>query len=152
MKQFVLLSVLLVFSLPVGFSIAGCAGSNPNNYCIKNGHGYGLKTNQVAAINLPGNTIGVSLAFGQTGQLQTPTATNCNGGTESVTAYTYGSSNLNLVDVNASSGALCGGTWNRHSPGGIPDYTICTAPTPAAIAAGCTGPSGAPICVIQMTA
>ena len=84
MKQFVILSVLLVFSLPVGFSIAGCAGTNPNNYCNKSGHGYGLKTNQVAAINLPGNTTGISLAFGQTGQLQSPTATNCNGGAESV--------------------------------------------------------------------
>jgi trimeric autotransporter adhesin len=148
MKRFLILSVLLVFSLPVGFSIAGCAGSNPNNYCIKNGHGYGLKTNQVAAINLPGNTTGVSLAYGQTGQLQSPTATNCNGGTESVTTYTYGSSNLNLVDVNPTSGALCGGTWNRHSPGGIPDFTICTAPTPAAVANGCTGDT----CLVQMTA
>ena len=72
MKQFVILSVLLVFSLPVGFSIAGCKGTNPNNYCNKTGYGYGLKTNQVAAINLPGNTTGISLAFGQTGQLGSP--------------------------------------------------------------------------------
>jgi len=150
MKQFVILSVLLVFSLPVGFSIAGCKGTNPNNYCNKSGYGYGLKTNQVAAINLPGNTTGISLAFGQTGQLQSPTATNCNGGAESVASYTYGSTNLNLVDVSAT-GALCGGTWNRHSPGGIPDYTICTAPTAAAIAAGCSGTTAA-ICVVQMTA
>ncbi len=147
MKQFVILSVLLVFSLPVGFSIAGCKGTNPNNYCNKSGFGYGLKTNAVAAINLPGNTTGISLAFGQTGQLQSPSATNCNGGAESVSTYVYGSTNLNLVDVSAT-GTLCGGTWNRHSPGGIPDYTICTAPTPAAIAAGCTGTT----CLVQMTA
>src|SRR5271170_6814639 len=147
MKRFLVLIVLLVFSLPVGFSIAGCAGTNPNNYCNKSGFGYGLKTNQVAAINLPGNTIGISLAYGQTGQLQSPNATNCNGGAESVSAYTYGSTNLNLVDISAT-GALCGGTWNRHSPGGIPDYTICTAPTPA-IAAGC---SAGTTCLIQMTA
>jgi len=150
MKQFVILSVLLVFSLPVGFSIAGCKGTNPNNYCNKSGYGYGLQTNQVAAINLPGNTTGISLAFGQTGQLQSPTATNCNGGSESVAAYTYGTTNLNLVDV-SSTGALCGGTWNRHSPGGIPDFTICTAPTPAAIAAGCSG-TGDTTCLVQMTA
>src|SRR5271170_3850177 len=99
MKQFVILSVLLVFSLPVGFSIAGCKGTNPNNYCNKTGFGYGLKTNQVAAISLPGNTTGISIAFGQTAQLGSPAATNCNGGTESVSIYTYGSSNLNLVDV-----------------------------------------------------
>jgi hypothetical protein len=147
MKRFLILSALLVFSLPVGFSIAGCAGTNPNNYCNKTGYGYGLKTNQVAAINLPGNTTGISLAFGQTGQLQAPSATNCNGGTESVAQYTYGSTNLNLVDV-SSSGALCGGTWNRHSPGGIPDFTVCTAPTAAAIQNGCSGTT----CVVEMTA
>jgi hypothetical protein len=87
MKRFLILSFLLVFSLPVGFSIAGCAGTNPNNYCNKSGYGYGLKTNQVAAISLQPQTIGISLAYGQTGQLQSPTATNCNGGTESVAAY-----------------------------------------------------------------
>jgi trimeric autotransporter adhesin len=150
MKQFVILSVLLVFSLPVGFSIAGCAGTNPNNYCNKTGYGYGLKTSQVAAITLPGNTTGISLAFGQTGQLSSPAAANCNGSAVSVPSYTYGSTNLNLVDVSAT-GSLCGGTWNRHSPGGIPDYTICTAPTPAAISAGCSG-AGATTCVVQMTA
>jgi trimeric autotransporter adhesin len=147
MKRFLILSVLLVFSLPVGFSIAGCAGTNPNNYCNKTGFGYGLKTNQIAAINLPGNTTGISLAFGQTGQLPSPNATNCNGGAESVASYTYGTTNLNLVDVSAT-GALCGGTWNRHSPGGIPDFTICTAPTPGAISIGCSGTT----CEVQMTA
>jgi hypothetical protein len=148
MKRFLILSVLLVFSLPVGFSIAGCAGTNPNNYCNKSGYGYGLKTDQVAAINLPGNTTGISLAYGQTGQLSSPSATNCNGGTQSVSAYTYGSTNLNLIDVNPNTGALCGGTWNRHSPGGIADFTICTAPTPAAVASGCTDN----ICEVQLTA
>jgi hypothetical protein len=152
MKRFLILSLLLLVSLPVGFSIAGCAGTNPNNYCSKSGAGYGLKTNQVAAISLQPATTGVSLAYGQTGQLQSPTATNCNGGTESVSAYTYGSSNLNIADI-SSTGALCGGTWNRHSPGGIPDFTICTAPTPAAIAAGCGGTGGLQTtCVGQMTA
>ncbi len=151
MKRFLILSLLLVFSLPVGFSIAGCAGTNPNNYCNKSGYGYGLKTNQVAAISLPGFTTGISLGYGQTSQLGSPTATNCNGGTESVASYTYGSSNLNLVDV-SSTGALCGGAWNRHSPGGIADFTICTAPSAAAMAAGCTGTAPNQTCVAQMTA
>ena len=147
MKRFLILSVLLVFSLPVGFSIAGCKGTNPNNYCNKSGFGYGLKTNQVASITLPGNTTGISLAFGQTSQLGSPTAENCLGTPETVAQYNYGTTNLNLVDV-SSTGALCGGTWNRHSPGGIPDFTICTAPTAAAIASGCSGTT----CVVQMTA
>jgi hypothetical protein len=152
MKRFLILSFLLVFSLPVGFSIAGCAGTNPNNYCNKSGAGYGLKTNQVAAISLGPATTGVSLAYGQTGQLGSPSATNCNGGAETVAAYTYGSSNLNIADVNPTSGALCGGTWNRHSPGGIPDFTICTAPTPQAVASGCTGTAPSLTCVALMTA
>jgi len=80
--------------------------------------------------------------------LSSPTATNCKGATQSVASYTYGSGNLNLVDVNPINGAICGGTWNRHSPGGIPNFTICTAPTSAAIAAGCSGNT----CVVQMTA
>ena len=151
MKRFLILSVLLVFSLPVGFSIAGCAGTNPNNYCNKSGYGYGLKTNQVAAISLQPATTGISLAYGQTGQLQSPSATNCNGGAESVAQYTYGTSNLNLADVSPT-GALCGGTWNRTSPGGIADFTICTPPTPAAIQAGCTGSSPSQTCVALMTA
>jgi len=152
MKRFLILSFLLVFSLPVGFSIAGCAGTNPNNYCNKSGYGYGLKTNQVAAISLGPATTGVSLAYGQTGQLGSPTATNCNGGSESVSFYTYGSSNLNIADVNPANGALCGGTWNRHSPGGIPDFTVCTAPTPQAVASGCTGTAPSLTCVALMTA
>jgi hypothetical protein len=152
MKRFLILSLLLLFSLPVGFSIAGCAGTNPNNYCNKSGAGYGLKTNQVAAISLQPATTGVSLAYGQTGQLQSPTATNCNGGAESVSFYTYGSINLNIADI-SSTGALCGGTWNRHSPGGIPDFTVCTPPTPQAIAQGCSGSGGLQTtCVAQMTA
>ena len=147
MKRVFLLMLLLAFSLPVGFSIAGCAGTNPNNYCNKSGFGYGLKTNQVAAISLQPATIGISLAYGQTGQLQSPTATNCNGGTESVAQYTYGTSNLNIADVSPT-GAVCGGTWNRTSPGGIANYTICTPPTAAAMQSGCSGTT----CVALMTA
>ena len=150
MKRFLILSVLLAFSLPVGFSIAGCAGTNPNNYCNKTGSGYGLKTNQVAAISLGPATTGISLAYGQTGQLGTPSATNCNGGTETVAQYAYGSSNLDLVDVSPT-GALCGGSWNRTSPGGITNFTICTPPTAAAIQAGCTG-VGKTTCVALLTA
>ncbi|AXC14171.1 Fibronectin type III domain protein [Acidisarcina polymorpha] len=147
MKRFLILSLLLVFSLPVGFSIAGCAGTNPNNYCNKTGFGYGLKTNQVAAISLQPATTGISLAYGQTGQLQAPTATNCNGGSETVGSYTYGTTNLNLADVSPT-GALCGGTWNRTSPGGIADFTICTPPTAQAMKSACTGNT----CVALMTA
>lgn len=128
MQRFFALIALLVFSIPVGISIAGC-GSNPNNYCIKNGSGYGQTNSQVAAINLGPASTGVSLAYGQTGSLNSPTATNCTGGTVSVGSYVYGTSNLNLADINPGTGQICAGTWNRHSAAGIPDYTICTPPT-----------------------
>ncbi len=53
-------------SLPVGLSVTGC-GHNPNNYCIKNGHAYGIKTDQVVYITLGPEVTGLSLAWGQTG-------------------------------------------------------------------------------------
>ena len=46
----------------------------------------------------------------------------------SPSTYTYGSTNIKLADINPSTGNICAGTWNRLSPGGIPDFTICTPP------------------------
>jgi trimeric autotransporter adhesin len=131
MQRFFALVVLFAFSIPVGMSIAGC-GHNQNNYCTKNGHAYGVTTSQVVYVSLQPETTGISLSWGQTGQLQSPTAYNCNGDTESVSKYTYASTNLSLADISPT-GAVCGGTWNRNSPGGIADYTICTPPTGATI-------------------
>lgn len=134
MQRFFALIVLFVVSIPVGISIAGCGGTNPNNYCTKNGFGYGQKTTDVAAISLGPASTGVSLSYGQIGQVNQPTATNCNGGSVSVSHYVYGTSTLNLADINPATGQICAGTWNRHSSAGIPDYTICTPPTQSGIA------------------
>lgn len=125
MQRYLALIALFVFSLPVGLSIAGCS-TNVGNYC--NGLGYGPKTTSVQSIDLEPKTTGISLAWGQTGQISSPTATTCKGTAASVGKYTYGSSNLLLADISPT-GGLCGGTWNRNSPGGIADYTICTPPT-----------------------
>jgi trimeric autotransporter adhesin len=124
MQRFFALLALFVLSIPVGLSITGCQ-TNVGAYC--NGLGYGLKTNQVASITLQPETTGISLSWGQTGQLQSPTAATCKGASASISKYNYGSSNLLLADVSPA-GAVCGGTWNRNSPGGIADYTICTPP------------------------
>ncbi|HZD48190.1 MAG TPA: hypothetical protein VE178_05530 [Silvibacterium sp.] len=124
MQRYLAFIALFLFSIPVGISISGCA-TNVGAYC--NGLGYGPKTNAVAAINLNPATTGISLSWGQIGQVSQPTATNCKGASASVAQYVYGSSNLQLADVSPT-GGVCGGTWNRHSPGGIPDYTICTPP------------------------
>lgn len=124
MQRFFALLVLFVLSIPVGLSITGCQ-TDVGAYC--NGLGYGPKTNQVEAIVLQPEATGISLSWGQTSQLQSPSATACKGASVSISRYNYGSSNLLLADVSPS-GAVCGGTWNRNSPGGIADYTICTPP------------------------
>ena len=134
MQRFFALIALFILSVPVGISIAGCAGSNPNDFCIKNGFGYGQKVTDLDHINLGPASTGISLAYGQTGQVNQPTGFNCNGGTVSVAHYVYGSTNLNIADINPSTGAVCAGTWNRLSASGIPDFTICTPPTEPGVA------------------
>jgi hypothetical protein len=138
MRRLLAFAVVLAFSLPVGLSVTGC-GHNPNNYCIKNGHAYGVTTSQVVSITLGPEVTGVSLAWGQTGTLGAPQAFNCNNESASVSHYTYASSNLLLADISPS-GSICAGTWNRNSPGGVPDFTICTPPSGASLSAfkGCT--------------
>jgi hypothetical protein len=141
MRRFLAFVVLFACALPAGLSIAGC-GHNPNNYCIKNGNAYGITTSQVVYVTLGPEVTGLSLAWGQTGNLGAPQAFNCNGGSASVTAYTYASSNLRLADVSPS-GGICAGTWNRNSPGGVADFTICTPPSGSSLSAfnGCTSTS-----------
>ncbi|GGH04202.1 hypothetical protein [Silvibacterium dinghuense] len=125
MQRFLAFLALFIFALPVGLSISGCQ-TQTGDYC--NGLGYGPKTTAVYAIDLEPKTTGISLSWGQTGQITSPTATTCKGASASVSSYTYGSSNLDLADISPT-GAICGGTWNRHSAGGIADYTICTPPS-----------------------
>jgi hypothetical protein len=134
MQRFFALIALFVLSIPVGISIAGCAGSNPNDYCIKNGHGYGEKVTDLDHINLGPSSTGISLSYGQTGQVNQPQGFNCNGGTVSVPHYIFGTTNLNVADINPTTGQICAGTWNRHSASGIPDFTICTPPTEPGVA------------------
>jgi trimeric autotransporter adhesin len=138
MRRFLAFAVLFLCSLPAGLSIAGC-GHNPNNYCVNNGHAYGIKTTQVVAVALQPEATGLSLAWGQTGQVGPATAYNCTGGTESVTKYIYSSSNLQLGDISPA-GTVCAGTWNRNSPGGVPNFTICTPPAGSSLSSfvGCT--------------
>ena len=141
MRRFLAFIVLFACSLPVGLSITGC-GHNPNDYCIKNGHAYGIKTSQVVYITLGPEVTGLSLAWGQTGSLSAPQAFNCNNQSASVSKYTYASSNLLLADISPT-GTICAGTWNRNSPGGVPDFSICTPPSGSSLSAfnGCTSTS-----------
>jgi len=127
MRRLLTLVFLLCLALPAGISISGCYRNPAGNYC--NGLGYGLKTTAVASIDLEPRTIGISLAFGQTQQISGPQAKTCKGAPASVSSYSYGTSNNQLVDISPT-GNICAGTWNRNTGGGIANYTICSAPNP----------------------
>jgi trimeric autotransporter adhesin len=141
MRRFLAFAVMFVFSLPVGLSIAGC-GHNPNNYCVKNGHTYGQTTSQAAYATLGLQATGLSLSWGQTLNVGSPSAFNCNGGAANVSHWTYSSSDLLLADISPT-GLICAGTWNRNSPGGTTNFTICTPPAGSSISSfsGCNSTS-----------
>ena len=105
-------------------SDSGCSKVTAPTFC--NGGDSGITTTQATTITLTPIVYGVSLNFAEIGQLNTPTATNCKGFSISVGAYTYGTTDMTIADVQPSSGRICAGTWNRNSGGGIPDYTYCT--------------------------
>src|SRR3984885_428842 len=120
MQRFLTFVVLFLLTIPVGLSLQGCANKN-SNYC--NGVGYGYLKDQPVSISLQPQTTGLSVAFSQTAQLQSPTAENCSGGTASVGTYTYGTSDRTIADVSPT-GAICGGTWNYNTPA-VASYTTC---------------------------
>jgi trimeric autotransporter adhesin len=120
MQRFLTFVVLSLLTVPVGLSIQGCANKN-SNYC--NGSGYGYLKSQPVSISLQPQTTGLSVAFSQTSQLQAPSAQNCTGTSASVSTYTYGTTDRTIADVSPT-GAVCGGTWNLHTPA-VAAYTTC---------------------------
>ncbi len=129
MRRFLTLVCLLGLALPAGISISGCVRNPAGNFC--NGQGFGLKLTDVASIILQPQIAGISLAYGQTIQVQAPTAYTCKKDAASIGAnqYHYGTTNNQLADISPS-GQLCAGTWNRNTGGGIADYTYCYFPNP----------------------
>jgi len=129
MRRFVTLVFLLLFTIPFGVSISGCSKKTAAVYC--NGGDTGPVVGQVATISLQPKIFGVSLNFAQISQVGAPSAVDCKGTTETVSKYTYatfdpdGTPDLTIADVNPTTGALCGGTWNRNTGGGIADFTTC---------------------------
>ncbi len=131
MRRFVTLAVLFLFTIPFGISISGCAKKSSIVYCSGD---TGPIVGQATTITLTPKLFGISLNYGQFGQVASPTATDCKGSTVSITNYTYGISDANghatmdvadVVPTGTSAGKLCGGTWNRNTGGGIADYTTC---------------------------
>ncbi len=127
MRRFLTLVCFLCLAIPAGISFSGCTRNPGANYC--NGLGYGLKVTDVASLDLEPRTTGISMSWGQTRQMQSPTAKTCKGDSASVASYNYATTNIQIIDVSPT-GNLCAGSWNRNSGGGIANYTICTVPTP----------------------
>jgi hypothetical protein len=132
MRRFVTLFVLLLSSIPFGVSISGCAHNLAPTFC--NGGDSGMTTTQAATITLQPITYGISLNYAEIGQLQGPTTTDCKGSSVSEGAYTYGTTDMTIADIQPNTGRLCAGSWNRNSGGGIPDFTYCTATNKPGIA------------------
>jgi hypothetical protein len=130
MRRFLTLVILLCLAAPAGISIVGCTRNPAARYCPQT-PGYGNLVTAVATITLQPATAGISLAYGQTTQAQSPSAITCTGAGAVVSSkdYTYGTTNNQLVDISPT-GYICAGTWNRNTGGGIADYTYCNPPSP----------------------
>ncbi len=122
MRRFVFFLLLCTLSLPVGLSVTGCAKDNGQNFC--GGFQSGPLVSATATITLQPETYGLSLGYGQIFSVSTPTALNCKGASSGLNTFTYGTTNLQLADISPS-GNVCGGTWNRHTGNGVPDFTTC---------------------------
>lgn len=127
MRRFVFFAVLLALSLPVGLSTTGCAHDYGQNFC--SGFQSGPQITAVAQITMEPATYGISLSYGQIVSTLIPKAINCKGDSVAVDSFTYGTTNLNLADISPD-GKVCGGTWNRNSGNGIPNFTTCIPPQP----------------------
>lgn len=132
MRRSLTLVFLLLFTIPFGVSISGCSKKEAVVFC--NGGDTGPVVGQVSRIILQPQTIGVSLNQGQIGHVTAPSAQDCKGTAETVSAYTYatfdanGKPDITIADVvpsGANAGSLCAGTWNRNTGGGIADFTTC---------------------------
>src|SRR3984957_15290578 len=120
MQRFLTFVVLILLTVPVGLSLQGCANKNAD-YC--NGAGYGYNNSQPISISLQPQATGLSVRCPQASQLQAPSALNCKGTAASISTYTYGTTDRTIADVSPT-GAVCGGTWNLHTPA-VADYTTC---------------------------
>jgi hypothetical protein len=127
MRRFLTLVCLLLLAIPAGVSFSGCTRNPGANYC--NGNGYGAKITDVASLTLQPATSGISIAYGQTRTMNSPSAATCKGESATAGTITWGTTNNKLVDISPS-GNICAGTWNRNTGGGIANYTICSPPDP----------------------
>ncbi len=125
MRRFVTLALFVLFAIPFGVSINGCAKKTvAPTYC--NGQTSGVQVGQLASLDLEPRLTGISLNEGEIGRVNSPSGKDCRGNSASAAGTTYASTNIYLADVQPSTGALCAGSWNRNTGGAIPDFTVCT--------------------------
>ncbi len=125
MRRFVSLVALLLFTIPFGISVSGCAKKTAVAFC--SGGDTGPRIGQVQTITLSPKVFGVSLNFGLIGSISAASATDCKSNPVSVNSFQYHTTDMTIADVQPSTGRLCAGTWNRNSGAGIADYTTCNA-------------------------
>ncbi len=129
MRRFLTLAFLLFLTVSFGVSISGCSKKEPVVYC--NGGDNGPVVGQISKITLSPVVYGISLNQGEIGQVAPPSAADCKGTAQSLSAYTYatfdanGKPDITIADVQPNTGRLCAGTWNRNTGGGIADFTTC---------------------------
>jgi hypothetical protein len=127
MRRFVTVVALLFFTIPFGISITGCGKKAAAlEYC--NGGSTGLTTGQIVTISLQPKIYGLSVNQGEITSASNPGAVDCKGNTVAVSSYSWGTTDTSktILDIQPSTGRLCGGTWNRNSGAGIADFTTCT--------------------------
>jgi hypothetical protein len=124
MRRFVTVVALLFFAVPFGISINGCGKKTAVTYCTGDS---GVSVGQVVSITLQPKIYGISINQAQISSTSTPSGIDCKGSAVSSASYTYASSDTTrtLLDIQPTTGRLCGGTWNRNTGGGIADYTTC---------------------------
>ena len=123
MRRYLILAFLFCLTLPFDLAVTGCYRNPAADFCQN--LGYGAKNTAVASITLLPNTTGLSVAYGETGNTQSPTAKSCTNASVSVSTYAWGTTDMTIADINPTTGQICAGTWNRLTAGGIPAYTTC---------------------------
>jgi hypothetical protein len=139
MRRFVTLAVVIFFALPFGISLTGCHHAVTPTYC--NGQTSGVQVGQLASLDLEPRLTGISLNQGEIGRVNSPSGKDCRGDTASAANVVYASTNIQIADVDPSTGSLCGGSWNRNT-NYIADYTVCTPTATPGVAYITTSSSG----------
>ncbi len=117
MRRFLTLVCLLCLAIPAGISISGCY-RNPAGELLQRpglwveGHGRGVHLSNAPDYG------DLACLWADAADCAHRRQRPARGRAASVSSYTYGTTNNQLVDISPT-GNICAGTWNRNSGGGI---------------------------------